>query len=204
MSSWDIPWCLGGDFNVIRFPSERSTGGHLTWAMRDFSTFIDSGNLIDPPLEGARFTWSSHEADPVLSRIDQFLYSVKWEDHFQGVHQVILPKITSDHFSILLRVGEVYSGRRLLKFENMWLEVDGFCDLVNSFWNDVNVTGPSSFILAKKLSALKAKLKELNRDVFGHLEFKMAKLVEKVKSLDEKEQQQSLSWEDRVVRLEVK
>jgi len=29
--------------------------------------------------------------------------------------------------------------------------------------------------------------------VFGHLEFKMASLVEKVKLLDEKEQQQTLS-----------
>ena len=54
----------------------------------------------------------------------------------------------------------------------------------------MNVIGLSSFFLAKKLSALKANLKVWNRDVFGHLEFKMAKLVEKVKSLDEKEQQQ--------------
>jgi len=122
MSSWDILWCLGGDFNVIRFPSERSSGGHLTWAMRGFSAFIDSCNLIDPPLEGARFTWSSHEVVPVLSRIDWFLYSVEWEDHFHGVHQVIVPKITSDHFPILLRVGEVFSGRRPFKFENMWLD----------------------------------------------------------------------------------
>ena len=44
---------MGGDFNVIRFPSERSARGRLTWAMRDFSAFIDSCNLIDPPLEGA-------------------------------------------------------------------------------------------------------------------------------------------------------
>jgi len=70
MSSWDILWCLGGDFNVIRFPSERSSGGHLTWAMRGFSAFIDSCNLIDPPLEGARFTWSSPEEVPAFSRID--------------------------------------------------------------------------------------------------------------------------------------
>jgi len=51
---------------------------------------------------------------------------------------------------------------------------------------------------------LKTKLKEWSRDVFGHLEFKMAKLVEKVKAFDEKEQQLSLSWEDRIERLEAK
>jgi len=39
---------------------------------------------------------------------------------------------------------------------------------------------------------------------FGILEFKMANLVERVKSFDEKEQQQSLSSVDRIERLEVK
>jgi len=61
MSSWDIPWCLGGDFTIIRFPSDGSTSSRSSWVMREFSSFIDSCNLIDPPLEGARFSWSSHE-----------------------------------------------------------------------------------------------------------------------------------------------
>jgi len=132
MSSWDIPWCLGGDFNVSRFALERYIGGRLSLPMRELSNFIDSCNLVDPPLEGACVTWSSHEEVPVLSCIDRFLFSVDWEDHFQGVHQVILPKITSVHFPFLLLVGEVFIGRRPFKFENMWLEVDGFCDLVKS------------------------------------------------------------------------
>ena len=70
--------------------------------------------------------------------------------------------------------------------------------------DELNVIGPSSFILAKKLNFLKTKLKQWNREVFDHLEFKMASLVEKVKLLDEKEQQRSLSWADRFERLGVK
>ena len=76
MSSRDIPWCLVGDFNVIRFPSERSTDGCLSWLMREFSNFINSCNLVDPPLEGASFTWSIHEEVRVLSHIDRFLFSL--------------------------------------------------------------------------------------------------------------------------------
>jgi len=84
MSSWDIPWCWGGDFNFIRFPSEISTGWRLSWAMREFSIFIDSCNLIDPPLEGSCFTWSSHEEVLMLARIDRFLYSVDWKITSKG------------------------------------------------------------------------------------------------------------------------
>jgi len=40
----------------------------------------------------------------VLSHIGRFLLAIDWEDYFEGVHQVILPKATLDHFLILLRV----------------------------------------------------------------------------------------------------
>ena len=68
----------------------------------------------------------------MLFRIDHFLFSVEWEDHFEEVHQVILPKITSDHFPILPQMGSTHAPKRPFKFENVWLEVDGFCDLVKS------------------------------------------------------------------------
>lgn len=37
---WQLTWCIGGDFNVARFPSERLTRGRTTLAMWDFYDFI--------------------------------------------------------------------------------------------------------------------------------------------------------------------
>jgi len=68
----------------------------------------------------------------------------------------------------------------------MWLEVEGFSDLVKSFWGELY--GSPSFVLAKKLNFLKLRFKEWNEEVFGHLNSKMANLMDKIKSFDEKEQ----------------
>ena len=138
------------------------------------------------------------------SRIDRFLFSVDWEDHFQGVHQVILPKITSDHFPILLQMKPTFVAKRPFKFENIWLEVDGFFDFVKSVWHDSNMLGSSSFLLAKKLNYLKFKLKAWNREVVGQLDTKLDVLIERIKVFDAKEQMQALTRPEKFERLEVK
>ena len=71
-SWWDTPWWVGGDFNVIRFPTER---------LGEFSEFIFCLGLMDIPLEGSKFTWSNNRESPAMSRIDRFLYSGDWESY---------------------------------------------------------------------------------------------------------------------------
>ena len=64
----------------------------------------------------------------------------------------------SDHFPILLESGSHRRGRIPFCFENMWLKAEGFLDKVKSWWENYHFQGTSSYILAKKLTALKSDL----------------------------------------------
>ena len=77
-SWWNVLWCIGGDFNMVRFPSERFGSNSFSSAMHDFSDFI-SERLIDLPIKEGTFTWSNSREVASQSRLDRFLLSSNWE-----------------------------------------------------------------------------------------------------------------------------
>ena len=62
---WDEPWCVGGDFNEILSPDERSKGGRISNSMRRFADDLNDLGLRDLSLQGGPFTWR------VASMVDQ-------------------------------------------------------------------------------------------------------------------------------------
>ncbi|KAK9988965.1 hypothetical protein SO802_029204 [Lithocarpus litseifolius] len=193
---WRTPWCCFGDFNIVRFPSERRGETRLTLAMEKFSEFVVDMNLVDLPLEGGSFTWSSGSDLPAMSRIGRALVSPDWEDHFPDVIQRILPRPISDHSPILLEAGRMVRGKSPFRFENMWLRTEGFVDKVHSWWNRHSFVGTPSFVFAKKLKALKEDIVQWNRQEFGNVERRRRQLLEELKILDAKEGDFGLSSEE--------
>ena len=96
----------------------------------------------------------------------------------------------------MLEAGVVRRGRSAFKFENMWLQVEGFVDGVQQWWVGYSFMGFLSFILAQKLKDLKADLKKWNREVFGDLAFRKKNLLTELMGLDAREELMGLSNED--------
>ena len=86
--------------------------------------------------------------------------------------QRVLPRVVSDHCPLLVVAGSVNKGRSAFKFENMWLKEEGFVERVRQWWNGYCFVGSPSFILARKLKALKEDLKKWNKEEFGDLAFR--------------------------------
>ena len=149
-SWWDVPWCVEGDFNVVQFPFERSGSANFTSAMHRFSAFISKQSLIDPPLVVGSFTWSNSREVASRSRLDRLLLLADWEEKFPSVCQRSLSRLLLNHFPILLEGGNLHGGKKLFRFENMWLKGEGFLEMVSSWWESYHFQGTPSFVLANK------------------------------------------------------
>lgn len=98
--------------------------------MRNFSEIIEDLRLMDLPLQGAQYTWSRGEDTLQASKIDRFLVSAEWNECFKAIKQLALPKVISDHKPLLLESGVWGSTPSYFKFENIWLQKEGFIDLI--------------------------------------------------------------------------
>ena len=91
-----------GDFNKVRFSSERlGTTFHVSHD-EIFNSFITDSHLIDVPLGGYSFTLSNKHASK-MSKLDRFLISEGLFELFPNLSGLILHRHISDHKPIILR-----------------------------------------------------------------------------------------------------
>ncbi|XP_026405470.1 uncharacterized protein LOC113300482 [Papaver somniferum] len=180
----NIPWCIGGDFNTITKCDEKKHCSRITRSMLNFNKFIVEHDLIDLPLKGARFTWSNGQSNPVMCRLDKFLISPSFEQHFPFVSQLAKARPTSDHIPLLLDISDPSWGPSPFRFEAMWFLENGFLQLLEVWCLSFCFAGTPSTVLWLKLQALKEKLKVWNKEVFGHTNTKLNAILSEIQTLD--------------------
>lgn len=88
---------------------------------------------------------------------------------YPNVVQRRLPRLYFDHFPIMLESGLFRGGKKLFRFENMWLKVERFVDRIGEWWRSYDFSRSPSFVFNLKLQALKRDLKVWNKEVFDDL-----------------------------------
>ncbi|RVW86677.1 LINE-1 reverse transcriptase-like [Vitis vinifera] len=86
----------------------------------------------------------------------------------------------------------------------MWLRVEGFKELLRSWWQGMVVSGRASYKLASKLKGMKEKLKVWNREVFGNLETNKMAALQQVDHWDQVESERRLTEEEFARKKEAK
>jgi endonuclease/exonuclease/phosphatase (EEP) superfamily protein YafD len=99
------PCIIGGDFNMIRFPWEKSNDNANQLWMNNFNGFIRDNGLKEMHRKGSKFTWTNKEENPIMSVLDRVLVSPRWEQFYKRSSCETLTRVGSDHCPLLLKSG---------------------------------------------------------------------------------------------------
>ncbi|KAL6570156.1 hypothetical protein OROMI_014670 [Orobanche minor] len=141
VSQNQVPWMVGGDFNIILQPEEKKGGaGPIQSDMDEFNDCLLNCNLHDGGFTGTPFTW-----------------------YRAGVWQ------RSDHNSLFCNFNQsISTPKAAFRFQNMWVKHHLFLPTVKESW-DIYSNSRGMLKLVDKLSRLKYTLKEWNKFQFGNI-----------------------------------
>ncbi|GKA09495.1 RNA-directed DNA polymerase, eukaryota [Tanacetum coccineum] len=159
ISRWHGEVVAMGDFNEVRYASERHGSTFYASNAAEFNMFIVNSHLNEIPLGGYSFTWSDKYANK-MSKLDRFLVSQGILDLFPNLSGLILHRNISDHMPILLKESHVDYGPTPFRLFHSWLLEDDFTSVIEDSWNNDGIIAPNPMILLKnKLKSLKQRLK---------------------------------------------
>ncbi|KAK4382071.1 hypothetical protein Sango_2907300 [Sesamum angolense] len=177
------PWIVGGDFNTVLSPDERSGGSAPSGvAMSDFHVAIADCALVDAGYVGSPYTWYSRR---LRRRLDRVLISSCWMSVFPKMQVAHLELSQSDHRGLLVEA-ECTAEWKVSSFcfQHMWTTHFEFLGVVRRNWQYPTV-GSGMMRLQQKLTRLKHCLKEWNKTVFGNVFDNVAAAERGLKEADE-------------------
>jgi hypothetical protein len=71
-----LPLVVGGEYNVLRHPSEINNDHYQTRWPFLFNTIIDGLNLKEIQLTGRKYTWANNLANPTFEILDRVLITM--------------------------------------------------------------------------------------------------------------------------------
>lgn len=103
--------------------------------MNLFNHFVSESSLREMHRHGGAYTWTNKQSSPIMAILDRVFISVDWEEHFSLATARSLTRVGADHNPLLVETeSEVSIRSTIFRFENAWLNQEGFREWVISKW----------------------------------------------------------------------
>ncbi|KAJ9536053.1 hypothetical protein OSB04_un000779 [Centaurea solstitialis] len=183
LSNDSIRWCIFGDFNEVRDPSERLNSVVNFYGMQDFNDFIKSSGLVEIPMKGRKFTRISDDGTK-FSKLDRFLVTEEFIAVRRNVKVRALDRGWSDHVPILLEDDIADFGPAPFKFFDSWLLEEDLESIVQLNWKCEKQADCPDRIFRDKLKSVKMAIKLWSKNKFGKLDSQIEEALSKCNQLE--------------------
>ena len=199
---------VGGDFNLIRKETDKSSGQGNKLLMNMFNSFIERCQLREIKRVGSRYTWTNKQDNQVLSNIDRVFMMTDWECKYHLATLKSAIRVGSDHWPLILDTGERLPPRnRQFFFEKQWLQEPDFREIVVRKWFKGRSRHPVQAYSVDKwhgnLCSLRSFLKGWGANLRGDYRRKKEALLKQISDIDSSEQQGILSKEKWTHRIQI-
>lgn len=128
-------WIIMGDFNLIRSPKNRNRLGGNINDMMLFNAVIHHLDQVEIAFQGISCSWSNMQDNPLLEKLDWVFTSSSWTLQHLDTSVLPLARPISDHVLYVIKIGTNIPKGSVFSFENFWMELSGFMEVVQLHWN---------------------------------------------------------------------
>ncbi|XP_027098892.2 uncharacterized protein [Coffea arabica] len=167
-----LPWCIGGDFNVIMAPHEKRGGRPFAVAEGvEFMSFLEEAGVFDVGFSGPSFTWCNNRRGRarVSKRLDRLLVNAKCLDFSAAISVVHLARHPSNHAPLKISFASLSDNKpRPFRFLNVWTTKPDLLEVIRHAWGQ-EASGSPLRVLCSKLLAARRAIQVWNKQCFGNV-----------------------------------
>nr|XP_016459868.1 PREDICTED: uncharacterized protein LOC107783415 [Nicotiana tabacum] len=194
----ELPWLVGGDFNVVLHEDEKIGGFPVhPPEYEGFAFCVNSCGLFYQGYKGSPFTWwnGRSNAECIFKRLDRIFVNFPFQNMMPTIEVEHLIRTRSDHALLLMTCGEqAINFVKPFRFLKFWTKHATFMEVVRQNWN-ADFIGDPFLMLKHKLKKVKVELSKWSRDTFGNI-FKQLAILEDIVRKAQSELKKYLSIEE--------
>lgn len=187
------PLLIGGDFNILRFSSEKNKAFRGNKFSDLFNMLINTFGLRDLGLNGGKYTWSNNQRNPTLERLDRVFINDKWEQIFPLSSLRKIPRYMSDHNPLILSSDQTRTKKtKAFCFETSWIKHHDFSPKIKEIWEKPINNKDAIDTWCIKINRVKKFLKGWGQSLRGHTKKYRKILQDELEKLELLEELQAL------------